>query len=195
MKKIVVVTGLGDDGKPTALATTGWKKQGLAPIIFVPRWDNNEGVAPKLTKLRKLIDRESKGEKIFLLGISAGASLAMNAFIKRPNKVEKMVSVCGRLRLGWSRDKISRKLQEETLKHLAFKESVEMVEKNIEKLTEGDRKRILTISARLGDELIPLSTSQLAGAKNVFVSGLGHVLAIASAMTVEFEEIRRFLEE
>ena len=186
---------MGDDGKATKLIVAGWKKLGLAPIIFVPGWDNEEGVAPKLTRLNKLIDKESEGKKISLLGISAGASLAMNAFIKRLNKVEKMVSVCGRLRLGWSGDKIGRKLQEETLKHLAFKESVEMVEKNIEKLTEDDRKKILTISARLGDELIPLSTSQLAGAKNIFVSGLGHVLAIASAMTVEFEEIKRFLEE
>ncbi|MFA6518059.1 MAG: hypothetical protein WCV93_00190 [Candidatus Shapirobacteria bacterium] len=193
MRKIIVVTGLGDDGKATALATVGWKKLELRPIVFVPKWENKEGLESKLAKLLEIIDKESKTEKIFLLGISAGASLAMNAFMQRLDRLEKLVSVCGRLRFGWSRDKIKRKLQENTLSYLAFRESVEMLEKNIKYLGKVDRRRIMTVSAKFGDEMIPRGTSQLPGAKNILIPTIGHLLSILSAMTANFEPIRKFL--
>lgn len=188
-----MVTGLGDDGKATALATVGWKKLELRPIVFVPKWENKEGLESKLAKLLEIIDKESKTEKIFLLGISAGASLAMNAFMQRLDRLEKLVSVCGRLRFGWSRDKIKRKLQENTLSYLAFRESVEMLEKNIKYLGKVDRRRIMTVSAKFGDEMIPRGTSQLPGAKNILIPTIGHLLSILSAMTANFEPIRKFL--
>jgi dienelactone hydrolase len=193
MKKIIVVTGLGDNGKADEVATGAWKSEGLDPIIFVPRWENGKGVKPKLARLLKVIDRESKKEKIYLMGISAGASLAMNAFIQRLQKVEKMVSLCGRLRMGWSDNLINKKLQENTLKVPGFKESVKMAEKGIKKLSADDKKRILTVSAEIVDELIPIETSQLNGAKNILIPGIGHLLTITAGMTKHFGEIKGFL--
>jgi len=193
MKRIIVVSGLGDNGKSLAMGCRWWKKEGLRPTIFLPCWDNKEGVKPKLARLLKLIDKKSKKEKIFILGISAGASLAMNAFLQRMDKIEKMVSLCGRLRLGWSDDEILKKLQKNTLKRKACKQSVKFLEKNIDKLEKKDRKRILTVSAKFGDELIPRETSQLSGAKNVLIPTLEHVLSIFSGMTNNFKPIKRFL--
>jgi len=195
MRKIIVVSGLGDNGRGLAVGSAWWKKEGLRPIIFLPNWENNEGIEPKLTRLLKLIDKESKKETIFLIGISAGASLAMNAFLQRLEKVEKMVSLCGRLKLGWSRDKIAKKLQKDTFKHLAFEESVKLLESNIENLGKKDRKRILTVSAKFGDEIIPIGTSQMEGAKNILIPTMEHILSIFSGMTVNFEPIRKFLLE
>jgi pimeloyl-ACP methyl ester carboxylesterase len=143
--------------------------------------------------LLKKIDRESKKETIMLLGISAGASLAMNAFMQRLDKVEKMVSLCGRLRRGWSDDKIRKKLQKGTMKHRAFKESVKLLEHGVKDLKRKDKKRIMTISAKFGDELIPIETSKLEGAKNILIPTIEHVLSIFSGMTANFEPIRKFL--
>lgn len=191
MKKIIVVTGLGDNGVATELVTKGWSNLGFEPIMFVPDWDKNEGIEPKIERLIDLIDKE---EKVILLGISAGASLAMNVFLQKLDKVEKVVSVCGRLRFGWSENLISKKLQEGTLNYKAFSESVKMLERNIKKLADEEKKRVLTISAELGDEYIPPQTSQLDGATNVLMPTMGHLVTITSALTNNFGIIDKFLK-
>ena len=193
MRKIIVVSGLGDNGRELKLASTWWKKEGLEPIIFLPHWENEKGVKPKLTRLLRKINIESRDKKILLLGISAGASLAMNAFLMKPEKIEKVVSLCGRLKMGLSKDMIRRKLQENTLKRRAFRESVELLQKNLNKLAKIDKKRILTLSAEFGDEVIPLETSTLPGVKNIMIPAIEHVISIFSAMTVNFEPIKKFL--
>ena len=193
MKKIIIVAGLGDNGRELALGSAWWRKEGLKPIIFLPNWEKKEGIKPKLVRLLELIDKESNKEPVMLLGISAGASLALNAFMERLDKIEKMVSLCGRLRFGWSRGIIKKKLQEDTLKHMAFKQSVKLLEKNIKSLKRSDRKRVMTVSAKFGDELIPIGTSKLAGANNILIPTMEHVLSIFSGMTSNFEPIRKFL--
>jgi len=193
MKKIIVVAGLGDNKLELTIASNWWKKEGLEPIIFLPRWENKKGVKPKLARLLKMIDKESSKDKIFLIGISAGASLAMNAFLKRLGKVEKMVSVCGRLKMGWSDNEISKKLQKNTLTRRAFKESVKLLEDKIKDLKEEDKKRIMTVSAEYGDELIPIQTSKIDGADNITIPTIGHLITITSAMTNNFGPIKKFL--
>jgi len=192
MKKIIVVTGLGDNGIATELATRGWREEGYEPIVFVPEWEKEENIEKKIERLEKLVDKEKP--KV-ILGISAGASLALNVFVQNKDKVGKMVSVCGRLRFGWSENVISRKLQENTLKTKAFYESVELVETYISKLSEADKKRVLTFSSELGDELIPIETSQLDGATNIMIPIGGHLLTITAVLTKNFEEIKKFVED
>lgn len=193
MRKIIVVSGLGDSKRELGLGSAWWKNEGLRPFIFLPNWGNGKGVKPKLVRLLKMIDKESGKETIFLMGISAGASLAMNAFLQRLDRVEKMVSLCGRLRFGYSPDKIRRKMQKETLAYRAFRESVKLLESNVKNLEKKDRKRVLTVSAKFGDELIPIETSRLEGAKNILIPTAEHILSIFGGMTVHFKPIREFL--
>lgn len=165
----------------------------MEPIIFLPNWENNEGIKPKLVRLLKIIDKESRKETILLMGISAGASLVMNAFVKKLDKVEKAVSLCGRLKLGWSKNKVNKKLQQDSLKNRAFKQSVKLAENNIKGLGKIQKKRILTVSAKFGDELIPIGTSKIEGVKNISLPRLGHLLSITAGMTVKFGPIKKFL--
>jgi hypothetical protein len=153
-------------------------------VVFIPNWDDTEEIESKLARLLALIDKEKPN---YILGISAGASLALNAFLR--SDIEKYISVCGRLRMGFSNNIIERKLQEDTLKTRAFKESVEMLEKS--EIVNLDK--ILTVSAENGDELIPIETSQIEGATNILIPNLGHLLTITSALTKHFEEIKKFL--
>lgn len=193
MRKVIIVAGLGDNGRELKIASAGWKKEGLKPIIFLPKWDNNETAKTKLVRLIRVIDVESKKGPVFLVGISAGASLAMNAFVQRLDKVDKMVSLCGRLRFGWSRGMVKRKLQEDTLKHRAFRESVELLTEKVGLLKREELQRIMTVSAKHGDELIPIGTSKLRGATNTLVPTIGHLISIAAAMTLHFQPIKKFL--
>lgn len=188
-----MVLGLRDNGMEMTVATTWWKKEGLEPIVFKPNWEDDEGARPKLTRLLKLVDEKSRSEKIFILGISAGASLAMNVFLQRPEKIEKMVSLCGRLRMGFSKNIITRELQKQTLENKAFAESVMLLEKNVYKLKGKDKKRILTVSAKFGDELIPIETSQMVGAKNILIPTPEHILSIFLGLTFNFKPIKDFL--
>lgn len=184
---------MGDNKREIGLGSAWWKKEGLKPIIFLPKWGNGKGVRPKLARLLKMIDKESGKEPVFLMGISAGASLALNAFLQRLDRVEKVVSLCGRLRFGYSPDKIRKKMQKETLVFRAFRESVKLLETNIKNLEKKDRKRILTVSAKFGDELIPIETSQMEGAKNILIPTAEHVLSIMAGMTVHFKPTKEFL--
>lgn len=78
-----------------------WSRYGLEPRVFALNWRNDEDFAPKLTRLLELIDQlAASGNKVSLIGTSAGGSAVLNAFTKRKDVVQRVVNVCGRLRIG-----------------------------------------------------------------------------------------------
>ena len=60
-------------------------------------------------------------------------------------------------------------------------------------LTEEQKKRIMTIRARFGDELVPASTSNLNGVNNSMVPMIEHSLSIYTALSIFSRQIINFL--
>lgn len=188
---LIFVPGLGDNNSLLNWAIKRFEKDGFITIIRSAPWHKKE--EPLKSKLERLINRIDEvykdGQTLSLIGISAGASLVLNAYCQRKNKVENVVNICGRLRKGKN---VFPSLELASRGHPAFKESVELFEKNEPNLTDKDRKKILTIRA-FWDEIVPRSTTSLNGATNIKLPLVEHSLTIYLSLLLSRKTIVRTL--
>lgn len=195
---IIVIPGLGDHKatgiKMLEIATNHWRNQGLEPIIHSVGWHDGENeFQPKLERLVDLIDElVDKGDKVSIVGTSAGGSAALNAFIERKDTVHKVINVCGRLRKGVLTG--ARSFGAKTASSPAFAESVKLCEANLDTLTDKDKQKIMTVRAMFGDELVPSDTTVIKGAYNTQVPTPEHILSIGAALTVFSKPVILFLK-
>lgn len=189
---VIIIPGLGDNSKVIKLLEKAWKKWNLDIIPYPIGWrDSDISFKPKLERLLKLIDKLYKaGEKISLVGTSAGGSATLNAFVERKDSIHKVVNVCGRLRTGPESGFRSFILR--TKSSPSFADSIKMFERKEKLLNTADKNKIMTIGPLFGDQLVPYSTVPINGAvhKKIFMGE--HVLSIATAMTV-YSPLKKFL--
>jgi hypothetical protein len=188
----IIVLGLGENRESKTVEYL-WKRQGVKVIFFQPNWKSEEKLQDKLKRLSDLIDKEAMGNKVSLVGVSAGGSLVINAFVENKNKVDKVITLCARLRKGEMTG--FRGFEERTKGYPAFRDSVILAEK-VEKLfDENDRKKIMTVHALLGDELVPQNTTTIEGAKNITVPTGEHVISSAASLTIFSKPLVKFILE
>lgn len=188
---LIFVPGLGDDNPLLHWEIKRFESDGFAVHIHPAPWRNQEeNIQIKLKRLIALIDKLSRdGDLVSLVGISAGASLVLNAYIQRKNKISGVVNLFGRLKSG----NYFPSLTFAARGNPAFSESVLTFEKSEQKLTISDRKKVLTIRATF-DETVPLSTAPLAGAKNIQVPLIVHTLSIFLGILIYRKAISKFLK-
>jgi hypothetical protein len=192
-RHLIIVPGLGNEEGTHLWAAKRWQKYGIEPHVLNLKWKTKEdGFDKKLTQIVDLVDQLSKnGGKVSLLGTSAGGSAVLNAYYKRKNETNKVITLCSRLRTG---NGIFYSFDRATSKSPSFRESVLRTEGLEPKLTKEDRKKILTIHP-LFDELVPESVSTIPGATNILIPSVEHVLSGALAMTIFSRKIVNFLLE
>ncbi|MBU1886074.1 hypothetical protein KKE34_05745 [Patescibacteria group bacterium] len=176
-------------------ATNHWRKQGLEPIIHPIGWhDGEDSFEPKLHQLIEVIDRFAEaGDKVSLVGTSAGGSAALNAFIERRETIHRVINVCGRLRVGPTTG--FRSFESKSKTSPAFAEAVKLCEAQESTLSDSDKQKIMTMRALFGDELVPSETTILQGAYNTTVPTAEHVLSIGSSLTVFSKPLIVFLKQ
>lgn len=191
--RVIIVPGLGDDTGKITWATNHWRHHSLEPVVYSVGWrDQNIKFQLKLEKLVGLVDKFSKrGSTVSLVGLSAGGSAVLNAFCERKDKVHKVVNICGRVRAG--SEKVFRSFETRTKSSPAFAQSVTLFEQREELLTGNDRKKIMTVRALFGDELVPPETTIIKGAYNTAVPTPEHVFSIAMALTLFSGPVIKFL--
>ncbi len=178
MQKVIILPGLGDHMDHAEWATRNWPRIGLQPIVCSMGWRNGEHFATKFEKLLALVDEHFRnGNPISVIGLSAGGSAALNLFAARSDRVKYAISICGRLRQG---DEFS--FRKRTRTSPAFAESVLLFEQQEKMLSEEQRKKIMTVRARFGDELVPADTATVRGAQNVTIPTIEHSLTIYLAL-------------
>lgn len=193
--KVIFVPGLGEKVKPLEWALNNyWRGQGLDPATHLVGWhDDEKSFKPKLQRLIKMIDDFKKdGYAVSLVGMSAGGSAVINAFISRKNEIHKVINVCGRLKVGQTDG--FRSFASKTKSSPAFAESIQTCEKNLKNLTSRDIKKIMTVRALFGDELVPSNTTTILGAHNIVVPTPEHMLSISAAMTLFSRPLVNFLK-
>lgn len=126
-----------------------------------------------------------------LVGTSAGGTAVLNAFIKRKNKIHRIINICGRLRTGPEYG--FRSFQTTTSTSRAFAQAVKLAEAEEHTLTKAERNRIMTVRARFGDEVVPPETTILEGAYNTSVLTPEHMLSIGAAITIFSKPLINFL--
>jgi hypothetical protein len=167
MRKVIIVTGLGDHTDYIERAVRSWpEKYGIRPHVYAFGW---EGEASQYKeKYKKFLAKiqEVAGEgTVTLIGISAGAAAVMNAARDLPKQVSATINICGRVRNNrrglWSFRTFP--------VHWRCVESVE--------LDKLDVKKILTFRSLL-DESVPFSEVAIDGATNKRLFVPGHVPSI-----------------
>ena len=132
MQNLIIIPGLGDDARWTKFLTRKWEKQyDIKPQIITFGWKGErKDFSTRFENMNSKVDDFIQTENnVSILGISAGASAALNIIYPRRDKIKHMVSVCGRLR-----DSNIGKMWNHRANDLGvFKESIELCEETIKK--------------------------------------------------------------
>lgn len=194
LHNVLMLAGLGDKrtAKMMEFATRHWRDYGINVNVYNVGWeDGSTEFSSKLEEIINLVDELAKQGPVYLIGCSAGGSAAFNAFLKRPETIQKVVSICGRLRAG---DYHSRSLERKSANSKAFKQSVLMFEGQEARIPEELKKRMMTVSARFGDQHVPGGTSHLEGAYNLKIPTTEHNLSIGMALTLLKKPVIDFIK-
>lgn len=197
MNHVIYIPGLHDQSVRNKILVKFiplfWNKYGVTTHIFEPFWSNDNNFQPKLKRIIKVIDSlANEKNNIYLIGQSAGGAAALNAFVARKNKVAAVISIDGRLREGKG---VFPSLTLAAKGNPAFKDSVLFFEHiNEKKLTKEDKKRILIIHP-LWDDIVPISTAKLLGAREITMPIITHLLGGVMACAVYPKIMIRFLKE
>ena len=171
---VIYVPGLGDHRtRAQRLAPKYWQVFGIKGHVYVMNWRDKEAFAPKLARLLAMIDKLAEGgNKVSLVGTSAGSSAVLVAYAARLDKVSGVVCICGKIN------------HPETIhpgrfvENPAFKESLAELQRILPKLGPKARKRVMSIHP-LADESVPPADTIIPGACEKLVPTAGHAFSIA----------------
>lgn len=192
MQHLVIIPGLGDDVRYTKFLVRNWKKKyKITPHVIGFGWSGEASeFGSKYKNISNYLDDLlEKEDDVSLLGISAGGSAVVNLFSERKNKIKKVITVCGRLsdiniNPSWKNNSDSLRI---------LKESIKICEKNIENISPEDKKKIMTIRP-FYDDIVPVRTMTIDGAKNMRVNSVQHMISIYLAMTLYSGSIVKFIK-
>lgn len=186
---VIYVTGLNDD-KATfqKIAIKPWRIFGVTTVFFQTRWSDEVSFTDKLDRLLRVIDsEEKKGNKVTLVAVSAGASIAIAASAKREDILGGVVFVCGKLRRPEAVG------EQYYTKNPAFRDAMRHLNENVDRVSKAQKSKMLTITP-LFDETVVVKDAKIEGVKNVTLPTLFHVPTIALSISLFSACILLFLK-
>lgn len=186
---IIYLPGFGD---PRSLEKTAveklWRIFGVTAHHHTLYWHDDVSFDVKLEAVLKQIDElKAAGHTVSLVGTSAGASVAIDAFAKRPDKISGVVCICGKLR---NSEKIGETYYK---KYPAFRGSIDLLYKGLDSLGKANRQRIMSIRP-IFDEIVPVKDTCIDNAKSKLIPVVGHLLGITYSITFGARAITKFLK-
>jgi pimeloyl-ACP methyl ester carboxylesterase len=177
---VIYLPGFGDtnNSQVQIRLLNRWRKFGVEPRFQSINWSNNENFESKLARILEDVDELIKQKhKVSLVGISAGATMAINTFSARKDNIDKVVFICGKI------NNPQNVRQYYFQKNPAFKESLEQAAVNLQKLDEKDKSKMLSIHP-IYDEVVYVRDAKLAGAKSKTIFSVEHALSIFLALSL-----------
>lgn len=174
---IIYIPGFGDkyDWGRRALLHC-WRILGVTTEFVPMRWNGRESYDEKLAHVNEAIDRAS-GQRIVLIGESAGGSVVLPIYAKRHDELYKVMTICGKNNNAAS---VAPKLY---ATHIAFQEAMRSTESVNAQLSSDLRKNFIVFYP-LYDEVIPLSETIVPGGQLIRLISVGHFLTIFLALTL-----------
>jgi hypothetical protein len=152
-----------------------WRLYNVSTELVSMSWSDGLSYDSKLKKLNQAIDR-SMDKKIVLIGESAGASIAINAYAARETDIYRVITLCGK---NSGADTVADHLY---IKNPAFKDSIRLADRNIKRLSK-EQARHFTSMYPLHDPVIPAHESIVPGSREVRLWTLGHLISILLALS------------
>lgn len=187
--RAIYITGLGDSDPGAQIKAVGWwRRWGVEPELWQMNWANDETWEAKFAKLLARVDEiAASGQPIGLVAASAGATAAISAFGARKDKIAGVVLIAGKANRP---EAIGSGFQS---KNPAFLPAAKASHAALKTLDASDRQRILSRYA-LADELVYKPDSKIPGAHNRLVPSVGHIITIATQITLGAPSFLRFLK-
>ncbi len=175
---IIYITGLSDNNpRFQKFAIKTWRIYGVEPIFFQTGWGEASSFSEKVDRLVDLIDTQHEdGKNVSLVGVSAGASLAVAAYAKRKTTVNKVIFICGKLRRPEAVGEAYYR------NNPAFRDAMKYLNSNLAKLGKQERAKVVSFSP-LFDEIVAKKDTFVKDAKNITLPTLFHGYTIAVAIT------------
>lgn len=190
MQHFIYIPGLGDRlGWLRRLQwhlMRSWRVYGARVELFPVRWSGEQLFAERLDELLARIDElAEEGRSVSLIGSSAGASAAINAFSRRPNAITSVVCICGALQ--------NTKTLPESVQRLnpRFAESADLLPGSVTALGSDAKAHIRTYRPLIDSVVLPRN-AMLPGARNRRVMTLGHLFTIGYCLNTKGYWIARF---
>ena len=177
---LIIIPGLGDTTTAYNLVIPVWRALGYDVSIFSFGWeDKTESFQSAFDRLLNYIDSYNSAT-VYLIGVSAGGTAAVNALMARGESIKRLVTVATPYKAL------------PHLKNAKLKSSIERLEKTgLDKLGAD---KILSIYG-IYDQTVPTKTSQPLSVQKYRIFAMNHAVIIALALTLYSLYIRRFFTE
>ena len=186
---IIYLPGLGDPHKNEKLLLKIWKLYGIKVQYLPIYWNDHRSFSNKLNEILNLIDTyTNNGYEVSLIGTSAGASAALNAFSKRKGVIAKVVCICGKINNPNTISPVTFKLNP------SLRESLDLLAKSLSEIDTQDRKKILSLHP-VYDEVVPIKDTYISNASNKLFISIGHAFSISYSLTIGSYFIVRFIKK
>lgn len=190
IQHVIYIPGLGDSRplkQPELLNL--WRTSGIIVHYHAVGWATTEPFAAKLKKLEELVDELYKNHgPLSVIGVSAGATAALNLYMSRKDKIRRVVYICGKL-LG-----VSNVSKHYFMQNPAFYDSLVLAQSNIEKLDDEDKQKMLSVHA-IYDNVVPLHTSLIPGVRAKTLPSILHIPSIFLAISIYRSMTINFLKQ
>lgn len=187
---VIFILGLSKQASksPRRQIPNYWHWLGIDGEIYRLNWMEKTPFEARLKELAARIEELSKeGRAVSLVGVSAGADAAINAYVQKRDLIHKLVLVCGRLGMF---DKINPWYFET---YPLFQGAIEKVPISLSSLKIEDKQKILTMQP-FYDGLVPVASTRIEGVRSKRILSVGHFLSIIIALTVYSRAIARFVK-
>ena len=180
---VIYVPGILDNIYRQDLIVKAWRLYGVRGHCHVMPWVGDEDYQPKLERLLDRIDHYmAKGHRVSLLGVSAGASAVLNAYVERKDDITGLVYALAKIKAP---ETVSDALY---AANPAFKTSIEALQENLKKLTPADKAKMHSFYSP-GDGYVPHAATVIPGVRESRLPALRHGRAITYSLTLGARKI------
>ncbi len=176
-KNLIIITGVGNWDRIYAFFAFIWQFYGYTAHVGAFRWEDSAATLD--TKMQKLLaDIDAMRGPVYLIGVSAGGTVAINALAARPDKVTKVATLCSPLRTMTS------------LGNPLLAKSIAKLPNSFTKLEHSTRKIISVHATR--DNTVNPALSKITGVRDYRLLTRGHAFTLFTGMTLFSYPIRKF---
>jgi pimeloyl-ACP methyl ester carboxylesterase len=184
---LIYIPGIGDHrsyGQNIAIQL--WRLLGIRPHYLPLRWNKKEGYSEKEQRLLTLVEKlKNQNSKIAIIGVSAGASVALNALLKT-DSISSVICICGKINNPQTISKKTFTVNPD------FKTSMTNLTEVLPKLSNEKLRSILSIHP-WRDQTVPLADTYIEGASNKTLPGWSHATGIFFGVICGIIPIAKFI--
>ncbi len=175
---IIYIPGLGDGyDSLRRFFLFFWRIYGVDVDFVSSSWVNGETFEVKMQRVVDAIHQaQATGDRVVLLGESAGGSMALNVYAAHSAFIDRVVTLCGK---NTRPDTVSPVLYR---RNEAFRTSMYRVGDAVQRLSVSQRQRITSIYP-FYDPTVPIHETFVPDCRRVRIWSVGHLVSILIGLT------------